>query len=88
MAWSLVLLGLLGFAIPYFTTQQTKDVAKVGDLKVQTTESTSAIPPLVGGGALVPWCDLGRRRLLSEVLATSDNKPVILSWLRCCSDWP
>lgn len=50
----LVLLGLLGFAIPYFTTQQTKDVAKIGDLKVQTTESTPhVIPPLVSGGALV-----------------------------------
>ena len=34
----LLLLGLIGFAVPYFTTQQTKDVAKVGDLKLQTTE--------------------------------------------------
>jgi hypothetical protein len=49
----LVLLGLLGFAIPYFTTQQTKDVAKIGDLKIQTTESKShTIPLLVSGGAL------------------------------------
>lgn len=50
----LVLIGLLGFAVPYFTTQQTKDVAKVGDLKLQTTEHTTyAVPPLVSGGAVV-----------------------------------
>jgi hypothetical protein len=49
----LVLLGLLGFAIPIFTTQQTKDVAKIGDLKLQTTESSShVIPSLLSGGAL------------------------------------
>jgi hypothetical protein len=50
----ILLLGLLGFAVPYFTTQQTKDVAKVGDLKLQTTEQTTyAVPPLVSGGAVV-----------------------------------
>jgi hypothetical protein len=50
----LVILGLVAFAIPEFTTQHTKDVAKVGDLKLQTTEHTSYfIPPLVSGGALV-----------------------------------
>ncbi len=50
----LVLLGLLGFAIPYFSTQQTKDVAAIGDLKLQTTQRQSyTIPPLVSGGALV-----------------------------------
>ena len=50
----LVLLGLLGFAIPIFTTQQTKDVARIGDLKLQTTESTAhVIPPLISGGAIV-----------------------------------
>jgi hypothetical protein len=49
----LVLLGLVGFSIPIFTTQQTKDVAKIGDLKLQTTESTShTIPPMLSGGAL------------------------------------
>jgi hypothetical protein len=51
---ALVLLGLVGFAIPIFTTQQTKEVARVGDLKLQATESTShAIPPILSGGALV-----------------------------------
>jgi hypothetical protein len=51
---ALVLLGLVGFAIPIFTTQQTTEVARVGDLKLQATESTShVIPPIVSGGALV-----------------------------------
>jgi hypothetical protein len=51
---ALVLLGLVGFAIPIFTTQQTKEVARVGDLKLQATESTShAIPPILSGGAVV-----------------------------------
>jgi hypothetical protein len=50
----LVLLGLLAFAIPVFTTQQTTDVARIGDLKLQTTENRSyVIPPFVGGGALL-----------------------------------
>jgi hypothetical protein len=50
----LVVIGLLGFAVPYFTTSQTKDVAAIGDLKLQTTESKSyAIPPLVSGGAVL-----------------------------------
>jgi len=50
----LVLLGLLAFAIPVFTTHQTTDVARIGDLKLQATESKSyTIPPLVGGGALI-----------------------------------
>jgi hypothetical protein len=49
-----VLAGLLAFAIPVFTTQQTTDVARIGDLKLQTTENKSyVIPPLVAGGALV-----------------------------------
>ncbi|MBC7634757.1 MAG: hypothetical protein H7251_04060 [Acetobacteraceae bacterium] len=50
----LVALGLLGIAVPYFTTQQTTEVARLGDLKLQTTENKSyAIPPLVSGGAIV-----------------------------------
>ena len=49
-----VLLGALGFAIPIFTTQQTKDLAKIGDLKLQTTESTLfVIPPVLSGGVLL-----------------------------------
>jgi hypothetical protein len=50
----LALLGLIGFAIPIFTTQQTNEVARVGDLKLQSTETTShTIPPVVSGGALI-----------------------------------
>jgi hypothetical protein len=49
----LVLLGATGLAIPVFTTTQTNDVARIGDLKIQTQENTShAIPPLVSGSAL------------------------------------
>jgi hypothetical protein len=50
----LVLAGLIAFAIPVFTTQQTEDVVRLGDLKVQATQQRShEIPPLVSGGALV-----------------------------------
>jgi hypothetical protein len=50
----LVALGLIGFAIPMFTTQETKNVARIGDLKLQVTESTShVVPPLLSGGILV-----------------------------------
>ncbi len=50
----LLVLGVIGLAMPIFTTQETKDVAKIGDLKLQTTETKSwVIPPLVSGGALV-----------------------------------
>ena len=50
----LALLGILGLAMPEFTTAQTKDVAKVGDLKLQATEHHDFfVPPLVSGGALV-----------------------------------
>ena len=48
------ILGLLAVAVPVFTTSQTKDVAKIGDLKVQTREETShVVPPIVGPGAVV-----------------------------------
>ncbi len=50
---ALVLLGLAALAIPVFTTQQTKEIARIGDLKIQTTEDKSfAGPPLVAGGAV------------------------------------
>jgi hypothetical protein len=65
----LVLLGLVGFAIPIFTTRQTKDVAKIGDLKPQSTKSTShVIPPILSGGALVLGTVLIGARFLSEAL--------------------
>jgi len=50
----LVVLGLIGFAIPIFTTQETTELARVGELKLQTTQTTShVIPPLLVGGVLV-----------------------------------
>ena len=50
---ALAVLGLIGLAIPVFTTQETKEVAKIGDLKLQTTENTShVVPPLLSEGAL------------------------------------
>jgi hypothetical protein len=49
----LALLGILGLAIPAFTTSQTKDIAKVGDLKIQSTEhSTHVIPQALSVGAI------------------------------------
>jgi hypothetical protein len=50
---ALALLGLVGFAIPIFTTTDSKSVAKIGDLSIQAKEETPhAIPPLVSGGLL------------------------------------
>jgi hypothetical protein len=50
----LVILGVLGFAVPWFTTTETKDVAKLGDLKVQAQEQkTHSIPPAAAGAVLV-----------------------------------
>lgn len=50
---ALLLLGVLGFAVPYFTTQQTREVARIGDLKLQATETTGySVPPLVAGAAI------------------------------------
>jgi hypothetical protein len=48
------LLGLLALAQPVFTTNQTKNVATFGDLKIQANEQTShAIPPILSGAALI-----------------------------------
>jgi len=50
----LAFLGIAGLTVPVFTTQQTRDVANIGDLKLQTQEETShAIPPLVSSSALI-----------------------------------
>jgi hypothetical protein len=50
----LVLLGVLGLAVPYFTTSSTKDVLQLGDMKLQATESTPhAIPQELAGGAII-----------------------------------
>ncbi len=48
------LLGLLALAQPVFTTNQTKNVAEIGNLKIQANEQTAhAIPPIVSGAALI-----------------------------------
>ena len=50
----LIAAGLLGFAIPVFTTRKTDTVASIGGLKIQATEDTSHhVPELLSGGALV-----------------------------------
>jgi hypothetical protein len=50
----IALLGLLALASPEFTTNQTKNVATLGDLKIQANEQTAhSIPPILGGAALI-----------------------------------
>ena len=49
----LLIVGLVGFMIPVFTTQKTEDVARIGDIKIQSTENTPhIIPPLLSGSAM------------------------------------
>jgi hypothetical protein len=49
----LALLGVIGLAIPSFTTSQNKEVVKLGDLKVQSTERTvHTVPQSLSLGAL------------------------------------
>lgn len=49
-----LVLGAGGLAYPYFTTQHTEDLAKVGDLKLQTTEKDHHhIPQALAGTLLV-----------------------------------
>ena len=54
----IALLGVLGLAIPEFTTNETKNVVTLGDLKVQATEPTShSVPPILSGGrSYLAWC--------------------------------
>jgi len=50
----LVVLGILGFPVPFFTTQHTENVASLGNVRLQTTESHEhSIPPLLAGGVFV-----------------------------------
>jgi hypothetical protein len=49
----LAIVGLLLLAYPFFTTQQTKEVAHVAPLHVEENEQqTHMIPPIVSGGIL------------------------------------
>jgi hypothetical protein len=50
----LIGLGILGFAVPAFTTRENKEVVKVGDIQINAkTDETHVIPPLLAGGVLV-----------------------------------
>jgi hypothetical protein len=50
----LTLLGLLAIALPVFTTNQTKNVVALGNLKIQANEPTShSIPPILSGGSII-----------------------------------
>ncbi len=50
---AILLLGLAGLAIPVFTTQQTHEVAKLGDVHVEANETQQhVIPPLLAEGAV------------------------------------
>lgn len=50
----LAILGLVAFAMPSFNTEETRDVVKLGDLKVQAkTEEPHIIPPIVSEGAIL-----------------------------------
>jgi hypothetical protein len=49
----LLVLGVIGLAMPVFTTTQNKDVAKLGDLKIQAKETdTHVVPPIAAAGIL------------------------------------
>jgi len=51
---AVALIGLIAFAIPSFSTEQTRNVVDLGDLKVQAkTQETHIIPPIVSEGAIV-----------------------------------
>ncbi len=47
------LVGVVAIAVPAFSTAETHDVVKLGDLRVTATEQTHHIvPPLLGPAAL------------------------------------
>lgn len=49
----LAVIGFILLAYPFFTTQQTKEVAHVGPLHVQENEEqTHMVPPILSGGVL------------------------------------
>jgi len=63
----LAVVGFIMFAYPFFTTQQTKDVADIGPLHVQENEQqTHVIPPVLSGGILAVGVVLLAGGLLSK----------------------
>ena len=57
--------GGLALAVPAFSSAQTKDVVRIGDLHITATEQTTHfIPPFIGPAALlIGWCWWGRHLL-------------------------
>jgi len=50
----LAIAGLIFIAMPVFTTHETKEVARIGELRLNATESKNYIvPPLASGGAIL-----------------------------------
>jgi hypothetical protein len=51
----IALLGALGLALPVFTTSQTRDVASLGDVKIQSAEQSTHVVPMAlsAGGPLL-----------------------------------
>ena len=63
----LAVVGFIMLAYPFFTTQQTKDVANIGPLHVQENEQqTHVIPPVLSGGILAVGVVLLAGGLLSK----------------------
>ncbi|HUY28067.1 MAG TPA: hypothetical protein VMV27_11660 [Candidatus Binataceae bacterium] len=50
----IALLAILGLAVPAFTTSQTRNVASLGDVKLQSTQqSTHVVPVALSVGGLI-----------------------------------
>ena len=43
---AIALLAIVGFVAPVFTTSQTKDIASIGDVKIQSTEQSTHVVPV------------------------------------------
>jgi hypothetical protein len=43
---AIALLATLGLVVPVFTTSQTKDIASIGDVKIQSTEQFTHVVPV------------------------------------------
>ena len=51
---ALLIFGLAAMIVPTFTTQDTKNVAQIGTLKIQTQEDTPhTVPPLLADAAVL-----------------------------------
>ncbi len=49
----IAIVGILAIAVPYFTTQQTTEVAKIGGLHIDAQEQTThAVPQFLGPALL------------------------------------